>query len=712
MKPLLKAAGAAIPVTIAAMAFAAPVSGQGSGGAGRDTSRVLPLDEIVVTATRTGQAVRDMPLGVTVLTRAQIETASSLTLPDLLRTIPGITTRDYQGSVGTHPTRMAPSLRGLGGGTAAGRTLVLLDGMPVADPFAGWVHWAIMPLGLVERVEIVRGGGSGIWGSRAMGGVINVITSRPRETGGTVAFEGGSMSTARGSVNMTHRSGKLGLAVAADAFTTDGFVGVEEALRGPIDEAAGSRDIMGYARLEYDASPAVRLYAAGSYLDEDRAWGTALRRNGIRLGWARAGARLDTDFGELGFDVFGSDQTFNSTFTTETLDRTTEEPSLDQYDVPARSLGANVQWSSHQPGAQQLTVGADILSIDGEVNEDFLLVQGDFVRRRRIAGSQLLGGIYVQDVVHVGDAWRFVIAGRWDSAEQSDGSRRETDKPTDSVVIDSAYAGTSESTINFSAGVKHDLNDRLSWRTNVYRAFRAPTLNELYKPFREPGNVVAEANSALESEHVTGAEIGADLTLSPDVLVRITGFWARVENPIVEATIDETGAAPRVIPPCGFVPANGVCRQRRNLDLFRSAGLEAEIEATPAAGWLVRGSWTYNPTEVLEADDHPDLVGNRGSRTPLHSATASVAFDRPSLFGANLTGRYVGERFEDDLNQFAIDSFFLLDARVEKRLLERWTVSLTVENLFDEEYVTARPSSGLNRVGAPRTVLAGMRVRW
>lgn len=687
---------------------------KGASPAVQDTQRkVLPLDEIVVTATRTGQVVREMPAYVTVLQEATIRRSSAGTVPDLLRTIPGLTTRDYQSSVSAHPTRMAPSLRGLGGGTSAGRTLVLMDGMPIADPFAGWVHWARVPLDLVQRIEIVRGGGSGIWGSRAMGGVINVITASPSTSGGQVSLQGGNMSTLKATGNVTHRAGALGLTVAANYTETEGFVGVKEDLRGPIDKPAGTRDGMAWARLEYAVSPTLGLNLSGSYLDESRAWGSDLREVGIELGFVRAGAHLLTaGRNEWKLDAFVSDQTYHSTFTSETLDRTTEQLSLDQFDVPATAAGATFQWLNRSSDRHTFTAGADVFWVDGEVNEDFLRVQNVFQRRRQVGGDQMLSGVFAQDLFRPTDRWRLLAAVRLDRAQRDNGFRQERVIATDALLVDSVYAKDSESTVNFSLGVRQELTGQLSWRANFYRAYRAPTLNELYKPFREPGNVVAEANSALIPEHVLGIEAGADLAVSDRFLARITAFWARVRDPIVEATIAEAGPNSRLIAPCGFVPAGGVCRQRQNLELFRTSGIETELTFQAHRLWSIEGTYVWNPTRVLSAPETPALEGSSGSRTPEHSATLSVQFADPDFVDATIMGRYVGRRFEDDLNQFDLDPFFLVDARVERSIGPRWNVFASVENIANEEYETARPSSGLVRVGAPRTLLIGSRVRW
>ena len=690
----------------------AQAQSEGRDSTGKDTVGVA-LGGVTVTATRTGQPALEMPGHVTVVTRVQIQGSAAQTLGDFLRTIPGFTMRDYQGTIAAHPTRQAASLRGLGGGTAAGRTLILMDGVPIVDPFAGWTYWSRVPLDLVERIEVVRGGGSGIWGSRAMGGVINIITRAPSRTGGQVTAQGGSLGTGRGNVTATYLGSRLGLVASGDYLSSDGFVGVRASQRGAIDKAAGTTAGTAYARADLHVSSTLTLNGAVQWLDESRDWGSALRTSGMQLGFARAGARwLPRDGHELRLDAFATDQTARSTFTTETLDRTREDRSLDQFDVPATATGVTLQWSSRASARHELTVGGDWFRVDGEANEDFLLVQNSFTRRRNVGGTQVLQGVYAQEVLKPSDRWRLLGAVRWDAARTSDGFRHEWALAPGIRSIDSTYRTIDERTLNFSVGVRHELTPALAWRANAFRAYRAPTLNELYKGFREPGNVIAEANSRLSSEHVTGAELGADLTLGTRLLARVTAFTSQVRDPIVEVTIGTAGATGRPIVPCGFVPAGGTCRQRQNLERFRAAGMETELEWRIDRAWQLAGSYLFNPTEVTRAPNNPELVGNEGSRTPRHSLTTTLRFDDPAVVDAAVTGRYIGSRFEDDLNQFRLPSFFLVDARLARRITAGWTAFVTVENVADREFITAIPSSGLQRVGAPRTFIAGTRVQW
>jgi outer membrane receptor protein involved in Fe transport len=572
------------------------------------------------------------------------------------------------------------------------------------------VYWTGIPLEFVNRIEEVRGGGAGIWGSRAMSGVIQILTETPRTTGVRATVQGGNLETVRGDVAATYRGKRLGLALMAEQFDTEGFVQVRPDLIAPIDEPSGSSHRMGFAKAEYLLATGLSLNASVTYLDESRTGGSPLRNNGIELGTARAGARLVAGANDLALTVFGSDQTSFSTFPSEAVDRATEQPSLDQYAVPASSLGASFQWSNRSLGAHELTAGTDLFRVEGEVNEASRPVNGEFTQRRKVGGAQVLGGVYVQDQFAATSRLRLLASARFDVARHSGGFRRETNLQTNAAVIDTTYSSESESTVNVGLGARWAASDRVTWRANAYRAYRAPTLNELFKPFREQGNVLTEGNADLRSEQAVGAELGMDLSFRRTALFRLTGFWSHLQDPIVEVTVWEAGTTGRSLAPCGFVPAGGVCRQRRNLETFRSAGVEAEVELYPAAGWTASATYLWNPTEVLSAPSNPQLEGKRGSRSPQHAASVSVGWSNPRVLDATIGGRWVGKRFEDDLNSLVLDSFMVLDGRLSRQLGPHWTVFGAVENILDAEYQTVRATSGLVRVGPPRMLRGGIRV--
>ena len=173
-----------------------------------------------------------------VLDATRLATSSAQTVPDMLRTIPGFTTRDFQTGLVAGPSQSIVSFRGLGG-SSAGRTLILLDGIPAGDPFSGWLDWGRIPLFILKSAEVVRGGGSTVWGSRSLGGIVNLRTIDPHRSGAQLMIEGGNRGTYHATGAASVRRGALSASVGGDLSNTAGFAPVREDQRGPVDVPEG-----------------------------------------------------------------------------------------------------------------------------------------------------------------------------------------------------------------------------------------------------------------------------------------------------------------------------------------------------------------------------------------------------------------------------------------------------------------------------------------
>ncbi|HEU4886491.1 MAG TPA: Plug domain-containing protein, partial [Thermoanaerobaculia bacterium] len=150
-----------------------------------------------MTATRTETRVADTPASVVVLSREALQASAAPTLDDALRQVAGFTLFRRTGSRVANPTAQGVTLRGVGA-SGASRALVLDDGVPLNDPFGGWVYWGRVPRTALERVEVLRGGASDLYGSSAMGGVIQFV--RRRSGGIDVDVSAGSQETGTASL--------------------------------------------------------------------------------------------------------------------------------------------------------------------------------------------------------------------------------------------------------------------------------------------------------------------------------------------------------------------------------------------------------------------------------------------------------------------------------------------------------------------------------
>jgi len=195
------------------------------------------FETVTVTPTRTEQRLGDTPASVDVVTAKDIEASPALVADDVLRQVPTFSLFRRTSSLVAQPTTQGVSLRGIGP-SGQSRTLVLLDGIPFNDPFGGWVYWTRVPLESVDRIEVVDGSSSSLYGNYAMGGVINIVSSRPARRTLELKPQYGNHASPKFDFFGSDVWGKVGAVVEGSVFDTDGFPIVAANERGIIDNNA------------------------------------------------------------------------------------------------------------------------------------------------------------------------------------------------------------------------------------------------------------------------------------------------------------------------------------------------------------------------------------------------------------------------------------------------------------------------------------------
>lgn len=670
-------------------------------GGRSEPARLAP---VVVTADRVVRRTDDVPAHVTVFDRERIDRSAALTVDDLLRSVPGFHLFRRQSSLVSNPTSQGVTMRGLGP-NAASRALVLVDGVPLNDPFGGWVYWSKIPMESIERIELVRGGGSSVWGNSAMGGVINVLTKRPFGRSAVVRAEGGNRGTADVQGLAGDRVGEWDMSVDANYFRTDGYKLVAGDQTVDFDTRADSEHVATGLRFERALSPRIATHVAARYFHEERDNGTRLTGNETDSGFFRAGLAGETS-GTDGFeaDLFGTVQEYESDFSAQDRVAETERPALDQYDVPSYSVGASARWWGARLERHRLLAGFDMRWVDGETKENFRNLGDGFTRRRKAGGAQGFAGAYVQDVVRLAPSLEMTAAVRFDVWHSDDGFRKERDTETGGTTIDETFGSRTETFVSPKVGLLYRLGEDAELRAAFYRGFRAPTLNELYRPFRVR-NDITEANPDLDLEKLTGAEGGFGVRkLGFDL--GVTGFWNRLDDPIANVTI---AAGPGPVDPCGFVPDGGVCRRRDNLGHIRAFGVEAELAYALPLPAGIAVSYSYTDSEIRDAPNAPALEGNRTPQVPKHQVAVRSHYEGPWRTSVALEFRYSTDQYEDDLNTRKLDDYFVVNARIEKRFARNWEVFVRGENVFGDRYEVGKTADGLTTLGPPALVHAGVR---
>ncbi|HEX3577243.1 MAG TPA: TonB-dependent receptor [Thermoanaerobaculia bacterium] len=624
------------------------------------TSPPAASETIVVTATQTKTRLSDTPASVVVIARDALQATAASTTDDALRQVPGFTLFRRSGSRSANPTSQGVSLRGIGA-SGASRALVLDDGIPLNDPFGGWIYWGRVPRVAIDRIEVVRGGASDLYGSGAMGGVVQFI----RRTNDDVAFEtsAGNEGTGTASLFAAMKRGDWDASIDADFLTTSGYILVQPSQRGSVDVDADARHTTLDASIRH-AGSFLRL----SHYSESRNNGTPLQLNDTAIRQVAAGTDIRAGNGSLLIRGYGSDQDYHQTFSAVSADRNSERLTVDQR-VPSSGRGGSLQWFS-TVGRNVIVAGGDARQVKGASDELQFAVNGK-VTPFNVSGHQRNAAAYVEDVATLSPRVTLSAGIRFDSWRNFDAQRNGAPLGDRS---DDAWSPRLTLLVHAS--------DRLTFTASAYKAFRAPTLNELYRNFRV-GNVQTLANESLGAEHLSAIEFG--VRSGP---VRLTLFSMSTDDTIANVTLSSTPAL--------------ITRQRQNLGSSRSRGAEVDADQRLGSFWRVSAGYLFCDATVTSGD----LAGKRLPQVPRNTATLQLAFT-PTRGSAGLQARWSSMQFDDDINQFPLRSYAVADIFASYPIAPRFDATIAIENATNRGVeVSATPVLSL---GTPRTIRVGMR---
>ncbi len=654
---------------------------------------IQKLAPLVVTATRAPQVAAEVPLALTRIERDQI--ARAVAVDEALAEAPAFGLFRRSSSLVANPPAQGVSLRGIGP-SGASRSLVLLDGVPLNDPFGGWVAWSAVPRLSLGEAQIVPGGGSSVWGSAALSGVIALERApleRPRIEAG---LEVGAFETVRAELSATAAAGRGFVRVDGEAFSTEGFFPLKPADRGLVDRRLESDHEAVQVTWRQPLGERVDATTAVRYFDETRGNGTVLQKNASEAGFVSFALKGRPRDGLQWESVaYGQRQEFSSTFTAVSADRRSETLTTDQFAVPAEAAGgaASVTWEKE--GART-TVGGDLRWVDGETQEDFFLQAGQFTRRRFAGGEQFFAGFFAHHDRALGEQWHASLDVRFDHWRNEDGRLLEVDKATGAALTNTRFADRRGGEFSPRAGLVWQPSQAWRARTAVYQAFRLPTLNEYYRPFRV-GTANTLANAALEVETLTGAELGGDYSAGP-VRFEATGFLNELRDAVGNVTLSSTPTL--------------ITRQRQNIDAIRVHGLELGARWQAHRTLEVRANYLWSEAKVEEARAQPSLVGKRLAQVPLHKFTLGATWSAPGRLEVRTLLRGTSQQFEDDENRLSLRAATTVDFQVERAFGKGVSAFAAVDNAFNERVATSRSTAGLITYDAPRWVRGGVRWLW
>ena len=670
-------------------------------------AQVQTLDPMTVSATRAPEPQSEVPFSVEVLPEGAFVDTFSATVDDALRSSADFSLFRRNDSMTANPTSQGVSLRGLGP-SGASRSLVLLDGVPLNDPFGGWVQWSLVPVESLAHAEIVPGGGATAWGNAALAGVIQLFSAVPLAGDGYALARVADFSTETADLTEAVAAGPGILELRGEAFSTAGTNLVAPENRGPVDIDAASRHNLESARWRGPLARDVGMVVTLRRYEEWRDNGTEYQQNRLRevFGSLALSGQAGPD-GSWEATAYLQGQDSSQSFSSVNAARTLETPASFQFGVPATAVGLEASATLKDSLGGSTTFGGDFRDVDGETREDFLYSKGSYTEQRFAGGRQDFEGLFAERVQAIAPGVRATIGARIDRWEDSDGHLRNTEISNGALLLQTFYPDRSGLEFSPSAGLTWDVAHGMRIHAAAQDAFRQPTLNELYRPFRQ-GNTTTLANPALSTEHADTGEIGATWTRGAARL-SLTGFAARLQDPVANVTLAQ---GPGTFPLFGTLPAGSAGQERLNLGRVDTYGAQLGADWAPVATLSFNLSAICESARVDSAPLAPALVGTTLAEVPRWTASVSVRWHPLQPLFLSLRARGSGSQFDDDQNLLPLSSYSVVDLSARFVVSAHAECFAGVSNLGNSRIETAHSALGVFNIAPQRTAEAGVRLGW
>jgi len=559
------------------------------------------------------------------------------------------------------------------------------------------VIWSALPSEAIGAATVVRGAGAGPYGAGALTGVIGLTE---KTGGGEASVSGGSYGARRAAAVGGLALGPVALYAGASRAASDGWIPVSSDQRGAADTRLGFDGADAFIRMQTE-------WPSGTLLSAHLSGYRESRHSGIGSTWSRTSGSIASltaahpaEGDDLGWRLQAWLHTSDLAQTSASIapNRAAATPSNEQYATPATGWGANAALRGQ--GVLDWEIGGDVRASHGNAKEHASYQAGVFTLGRVSGGDAMVGGLYAEGA-HRAGSWLLTLGVRADAWSSSNGHIIQTTL-ADGAVTAQNFSSRAGVLPTARAGLRYG-DDALYLRAAAYKGFRAPSLNEMYRPFRL-GNNVTEANPDLKPETLSGVEIGTGGALGL-IVWDLTAFYNRLSNGVTNVTV---GYGPGNFPGAGFVPAGGMLIQRQNVGAINAPGLEGNIAYTDGPLRL-SAAFDLLDQRVHGGDRAPQLTGKRPAQAPRATMTAAAGYRLGAALTASTSLRYESNRFSDDANTLALGASAVVGLRLDYAFGNGLAAFVAADNLFDARVATAMTADGIASLDAPRLLSVGLR---
>lgn len=692
------------------------------------------LSNVVVSATRSGTPLDEVPLNTTVLTKEVLESSPDQTIDQVLKNVPGVILNDqpyYQ----KDPTGQSINVRGLGNA----RTLVLIDGLPANDAFYGTVQWNLVPMSSIDSVEFIRGGVSSLWGNYGMGGVINIKTKTPVNSQQEVSASIGSYGTGNVAASKDiMASDALQLRFSADYFATDGYQQIATIApaapnsikngQGPASSHNSNMRLQGYFKTSQDTTG---FFRAGYHTMSDLSSGYAFATNIMQETDLAAGTttRLDTS-SKVDANFFYENTGFNkqngSTSATASNGIPANTPYINaNYKDPYSTIGASAQYTKDLTGiVDQYVVAVDARSISGSNQTNNFLNNGASSAVNYAKGQQTFYGLMGQ-IKSKAESFPLetTLAARIDQWN----SQTPNYYNAGSNGVNPVYQNIpsqSKTQLSPTLGLLYKLSSNWDLRSAAYQAFHAPGMNNTLRSYGS-GNGYSFANPNLTPETMTGYEIGTDYRWRGG-FAQLTGFNNYIQNAVASYSLNKNSSVDQALAQqlCGASTTwtgqtgqYGACASAQSLSYYTnnqnllSQGIEFQFHHDINSQWATDANYAFTSTK-LTMSATSDPTGKQLGGVPQNLLGGGITYYPVPQASLTATVRYVGSSWMNTSNTLPVPAYAVVGLRANYEMTKNATIYASAVNLFNRQYITFGTGSNNTSyiLGMPQSINVGARI--
>ncbi|AEB07963.1 TonB-dependent receptor plug domain-containing protein [Desulfobacca acetoxidans] len=649
---------------------ASPPALQGEeAGQAQSQETVQMVDEIAVTASRTEMRVFDTPQSVTVITREQIKASPFENVEDIVRQAAGVYNFRH---FALHTNGIASPLKMRGVGS--NRVLFLVDGVPQNDNFnnsIAWVAFGYIPKKAIERIEIVRGPMSALYGSEGLGGVINVITRNPQEPReSNVTGKAGNGNTFGGDIFHSQKFGDAGVLLTGGYDKSHGFFMDSPIQPYTIKRYSQVGKIFGKAT--YDFSPQSHLRYTQIFYIHNQGQGRPNFHNTLGLNQFILAYEHKWDT-----VVFKGVTYLNQANKTAFQDATGDNySSLNRKEIfPGPSVwGLDLQTNLFPSNWATITAGAAIKKIWWKYDEDYMKV----IRDGGAQGEQLFLSPFINaDFSFFNHKLIVNMGARYDWIESSQGRNWDSLPDGGRAAYDNSYPTSQWDNFSPKGGVTYHPDEKTALKVTAGTGFRAPSLFELYKiQVRGGGTFFRFANPFLQPEKITSYDVGAERFFTDQLWGRVTFYQSWASDYIGDRLLNS------------YIKKKKTFSEYKleNISKVDIHGLEVELKWDVRKDLSLFSNYTYNISKIAKDDNDPELEGKYLPTDPLHKFHFGVWYKNPQYVNVLLQGSYYINIYYDNENTFKNGGYFTMDASISRRFFDKVELTLDLENIFNRKY--------------------------